>query len=124
MKGRFRVFSLKRLLLSIVLGFLIPFSYALILFKLGRLRRSIFEIVIAPIRWPFSLVMFFLGRQPTNAELPAALIFLIVCNVALYGSLIYLVLLAVAAVRRKRAVVPPPPLPNALESVPTDSSTL
>jgi hypothetical protein len=125
MKGRFRVFSLKRLLLSVVLGFLIPFSYVLTLFKLRRLRRSIFEVVITPIRWPFSLMMYFLGRQPTKQELPAAFVFLMVCNVALYGSLIYLVLLAVAAVRRKRATVPsPPPLPDPLESVPTNSTTL
>ena len=124
MKGRFRIFSFKRLLLSIVLGFLIPFSYLLILFNLGRPPRPGFQVVITPIRWPFSLVVFFLGRQPTNAERPAAFTFLIVCNVVLYGSLIYSVLLAVAAVRRKRATVPQPPMPDTLESVPTHSTTL
>jgi hypothetical protein len=121
MKRRFRIFSIKRLLLSIVLGFLIPASYAFALFKLGHFRRSIFEVVITPIRWPLSLVMFLLGREPSNEELPAAFVFLIVCNIALYGSLIYLILLAVAAVRRKRESLPLPPLPLPLPLPPPDS---
>lgn len=75
MKRRLRVFSIKRLLLSILLGFLIPVSYVLTLFKLGRIRRSIFEVVITPVRWPLSLVMFFLGREPSNEELPLRLSF-------------------------------------------------
>lgn len=121
MKRRFKIFSIKRLLLSIVIGFLIPISYGFMLFNLGRFRRSVFEVVITPIRWPLSLLMFVLGRQPSNQELPAAFAFAILCNTALYGTITYLVLLAVAAVRRERAALPLPPLPDPLESDATSS---
>jgi hypothetical protein len=110
-EARVRVFSVRRLLLSLVLGFVIPVSYLLMLARLGpgRVKRSQFEILIIPIRWPFSLWLFLTQRPPVGRELIVAFIFLAVCNTALYGTIIYAVLFAVSLVRRKPAALEPPP---------------
>ena len=110
--GRVRVFSIKRVILSLVLGFVIPVSYTFMLMRFGpgELRRSQFEILITPIRWPLSLWLFVMQHQPTTERgIIVAFVFMAVCNTVLYGTMVYAVLLAVSLVRQKPAALEPPP---------------
>lgn len=110
---RVRIFSLKRLLLSVVLGFLLPLSYAIILSEASdRTGKTAPEFMRAPFGWPRPLWIFLMGRQPSEGDLITGVIFLALCNIALYGAITYAVLLALSMVRRKRAVNDPPPPPE------------
>lgn len=86
--ARIRVFSVKRLILSIVLGFLLPLSYAIILSEaIDRTGRPAPEVMVTPFGWPRPLWIFLMGRQPSESDLIAGIVFLTVCNIALYGAI-------------------------------------
>jgi hypothetical protein len=117
---RVRIFSLKRLLLSVVLGFLLPLSYAIILSEASdRTGKTAPEFMVSPFGWPRPLWIFLMGRQPEENDLINGIIFLALCNIVLYGAITYAVLLALSAVRHKRTVLEPPPPP---EHSPTEQS--
>ncbi len=117
--ARVGIFSVKRILLSIVLGFLLPLSYAIMLSEASDLTgKTAPEFLVTPFGWPRPLWIFLMGRQPSESDLTGGIIFLALCNIALYGAMTYLVLLAISMVRLKRAGVEPPPTPEPLHSGP------
>jgi len=53
-----------------------------------------------------------MGRQPREGDLLIGLLFIAVCNIVLYGILVYFSLFALSMLRRKQpedGPVPPPP---------------
>lgn len=115
--ARLRIFSLKRLVLSIVLGFLLPLSYAVILSLASDLTGRVApEFLVTPFGWPRRLWIFLLGRHPSDYDVVGGLVFMALSNIALYGAAAYAVLLAVSVIRRKRVVLNPPPTPEHFNS--------
>lgn len=110
---RVRIFSLKRIILSFVLGFLLPLGYAFVLSEafdhMGKIPP---DFMVMPFGWPRPLWIFLMGRQPSEADLTTGLIFMALCNVLLYGMITYSILLAVSAARRSATVYDPPPPPE------------
>lgn len=107
-----RFFSIKRLLLSVVLGFLLPLAYALTLSFVSDITgKAAPDFMVAPFGWPRPLWVLLLGRQPTEADVWGGILFLVACNILLYGTIVYVALLMFSLFRRKRAdyVTPPPP---------------
>lgn len=108
-----KLFSLKRLLLALVLGFLIPLSYAFLLSEASDLAgKSVPEFLVAPFGWPRPLWIFLMGRQPLEGDLIGGMIFMAGCNIALYGTVVYAGLLGLSWARRKPTNEEPPPLPE------------
>jgi hypothetical protein len=87
--------SIKKLVISLVGGIIVPFSYLLIAAPLADNIDSpaIQLLLLMPLVWP--------GYLWSN------LTFLIVCDILLYGLITYAVFQAVT----KEAVRPPPPPP-------------
>lgn len=112
LKSKVRIFSWKRLVLSLVLGFLLPLSYAVLLSQVfdytGKLTP---EFLVTPFGWPRPLWIFLMGRQPTENDLLIGLLFIAVCNIALYGTIVYISLFGLSLLRRKQTVDEPPPPP-------------
>jgi hypothetical protein len=111
MKGRFRIFSLKRLLLSIALGLLFLVSYVFVLFLIDQAGKIPPHMMLVVIGWPRPLWVLLEG-QFSDANMIRGFTFFALCDTALYAVLIYPVLLAVSLVRHKRAALDPPPLPE------------
>ena len=112
-----RFFSVWRLLLSVVLGLLLPLGYAFLLSSaFDYLHRTPPDYLIWPIGWPRPLWILTMGRQPRESDYVYGLTFVILCNVALYGSMVYGVLTMLALVRRRRVEYEPPPPPEVNKS--------
>src|SRR6266446_6868956 len=110
--SRVRIFSIRRILLSCVLGFLAPLSYALALSLASDYTgKSAPDFMTYPFGWPRPLWIFLMGRQPSEGDIIFGLVFVALCNIALYGALIYVALSAVQLLRHKAAEpgMPPPP---------------
>lgn len=111
--ARVRIFSFKRLLVSVVLGVLVLTGYSFGLYQVYRMsghRPPAFMLVI--IGWPLRL-WGLLGGQFTYESRFITLLVFVFCNVALYSTIIYLALLALSLVRRRPAVLDtPPPQPE------------
>lgn len=89
--------SMKRLALSLLGGFLLPFLYSLVVAPLTpyfKNYRTLDFLVAVPVRWPI-LILDALGVSPFEGE-GALLLYLVSCNVIFYGSLIYFVLFALS----------------------------
>jgi hypothetical protein len=105
---------MRRLLLSVAGGFVIPFLYSIITGPLSLYIESerIKHLLWIPIGWPkliyFRLITSATGRLP-DIDDNTYLIIAIVCNVALYGALTYLYLLARSLRKPKTYPEPPPP---------------
>ena len=108
---------MKRLALAVICGFAIPFLYSVIFGPLSTYIRSdtLDQLVYVPIGWPKLILM---RLVPLNAfpfrdgDSTFLLIYIISCNVILYGLLSYLLLLGFSLSRRGRVLrlrVPPPP---------------
>jgi|SRR5882672_278945 len=111
--SRIRIFSIKRILLSCVLGFLIPLSYAVALSLFSDYTgRFIPELMVYPFGWPRPLWIFLMGRQPLESDIILGIVFLALCNVALYGMLVYIGLSALQFLRHKPAGPELPPMPQ------------
>lgn len=107
-----RVFSMKRVLVSLVLGFLLPLSYALLLsFAYDFLKKPTPQFLVWPFGWPRPLWILLMGRQPSEADLLSGIAFMAACNVLLYGSLVYVSLFVLSLIRRQPTEAEPPPLP-------------
>jgi hypothetical protein len=105
---------MKRLLLSLLGGFVIPLLYAIIVGPLSTYTESwrIKYILWAPIGWP-RILQFYLFSSPFGpgqriGDATFAVI-QIACDVALYGSLTYIFLLTRSLRKRKSYTGPPPP---------------
>jgi hypothetical protein len=112
-KSAVRFFSIKRLLLSSVLGFLLPLSYAFALSIVSDYtRKPAPDFMVLPFGWPRPIWIFFMGRQPAEADLATGLLFMAGCNIALYGFFIYAALLMISILRMKPVDNEPPPPPD------------
>ena len=108
-----RIFSIKRLGLAVVLGFLLPFSYAFTLSEVADYtKQRIPDSLVMPFGWPRPIWIFLMGRQPTEADIIGGIIFLALCNIALYGALSYAALTLLSLLRRKEVEFEPPPPPE------------
>jgi len=107
-----RIFSMRRILLSCVLGFLVPLSYAFAL-SLGSdyTGKSVPDFMVNPFGWPRPLWILLMGRQPLEDDIIPGIVFIAMCNIALYGGLVYLTLSALQLLKSKPADarLPPPP---------------
>ena len=112
-----RVFSVRRVLLSCVLGFLVPLSYAFMLSTVyDYAQRPTPQFLAWPFGWPRPLWVLAMGREPTEADLWHGVIFIAVCNTLLYGVVVYAALTVLSMLRRGGADFEPPPPPERLDS--------
>lgn len=108
-----RVFSIKRLGMSLVLGFLLPLGYAIFLSELyDFLKKPTPQFLAWPFGWPRPLWIFLMGRQPTEDDLVFGIAFMAACNVLLYGLLVYVSLSVLSRIRRRPVHDELPPLPT------------
>ncbi len=108
-----RIFSVKRIALSVVLGFLMPLSYAFGLSAMSdHTGKAAPEFMVMPFGWAISLWFLLLGRQPEEGDLLPGILFLAFCNIALYGTLSYAVLTVLSLRRRKQVEYELPPSPE------------
>ncbi len=110
--SRIRIFSIRRILLSCVLGLLVPLSYAFALSEFSDYTgRAVPDFMVHPFGWPRPLWIFLMGRQPLEGDIIFGIIFLALCNIALYGALIYIALSALQLLKHKPPdpALPPPP---------------
>jgi hypothetical protein len=110
---------MKRLALSLLGGFLLPFLYAIIVGPLTQYiqsYRTLNFFATVPVRWPI-LIFYWLGELPSESEL-LLLLYIVGCNVIFYGSLIYFVLFALSK-RKKTSPLPPAPDNTGTANVPT-----
>jgi hypothetical protein len=103
----FYSYCMKRLVLSIVCGFLVPITFTVMaVFVAAYVRSPILkQLVGIPVRWPL-LIHWRLAYLP----FPILLLYVTVCNVFFYGVLSYWILWMLS--RRKaqdRYRFPPPP---------------
>lgn len=112
-----RIFGIKRLGLAALLGFLLPLSYALILSEVSDYTgKPVPDFMVMPFGWPRPIWIFLMGRQPTEADILGGIIFMALCNIALYGAISYASLTMLAVLRRKRVEYEPPPPPQQTHS--------
>lgn len=107
-----RIFTIGRLLISFVLGFLLPLSYAVALSLFSDYTgKSAPEFMVFPFGWPRPLWIFLMGRQPLESDIILGIVFMALCNIALCGTLSYLALSALQVLRHKPPDpgLPPPP---------------
>lgn len=100
--------GIKRLLVSLIGGILLPFSYFLLVVPLIELFRSktIGALLLMPLVWPSVLYIFLFGATKNQA---INVLFTIICDVILYGLVTYGVLLALHKERERPEAPPPPP---------------
>ncbi|HEU5237018.1 MAG TPA: hypothetical protein VFU37_07740 [Pyrinomonadaceae bacterium] len=108
-----RIFSIKRLALSLILGFVLPLSYAFVLSEgFDLLQRPTPQFLVWPFGWPRPLWILLMGRQPSEGDLIAGILFMALGNILVYGFIVYC-LLGVFALLRKKPIeigpAPPPP---------------
>jgi hypothetical protein len=108
----------KRLLLSVVGGFGIPFLYSIMAVFLSPHfgNDRIKYLFWVPIGWPKILYFYVLlpfSNRALNLEDDGLLVIMIACDVILYGSLTYSLLL-LRSFRKVKAHTEPPPGPTFL----------
>lgn len=101
--------GIKRLLISVTGGILVPFSYFLLIFPLIELIKSqaLGAVLLMPLIWPRVLYILLFGSAGNQTTY---VMFTIVCDVILYGLITYAVLLALFG--KKPQLKPPPPPPQ------------
>ena len=100
---------MKRLALSLIGGFLLPFLYSIIVGPLTpyiKNNKTLDFLAMVPVRWPI-LLLYQLRVMPFESE-PWLLLYMVSCNVIFYGSLIYFVQFALSK-RKKTSRLPPAP---------------
>ncbi len=100
------------MVLSAVLGFLLPLSYAFMLSELSDFTgKMVPDFMVMPFGWPRPLWILLMGRQPEEADVLPGLLFMALCNIALYGVIVYAVLSMLSMIRRRQVDYEPPPPP-------------
>lgn len=107
-----RMSGIERLLVSLAGGILVPFGYFLLILPLVELTGSLgfsmalHQVLFMPLFWPQYLYIFLFGltgNQTIN------ILFLVACNIILYGLITYAVLSALYRKRVQPELPPPPP---------------
>ena len=106
---------MKRLLLSVLGGFVIPFLYTALFGPLSLYTHSerINHLLWIPIGWPQILYFYLFSPLSVNAPHIAdntLFIIQIVCDVTLYGTLTYIFLLMRSLKKPTTYDEPPPPI--------------
>jgi hypothetical protein len=112
----------KRLLLSLLGGFLIPFAYSVAVGPLTPYIEDprLNQLAMLPVRWPVMFIehlfpLWWLSISWQQGQEVWLLFYIIICNVALYSAATYVLLWQFA--KRKASVEPaPPPEPPSFES--------
>ncbi len=102
---------MKRLLLSVACGFLIPFCYIIITRPLSTYveNHHLLFLLDLPTGWPRSLIFRYCSpRCPLDGG-ATLFVIIIASNVALYGTLTYFVLWLRSLRKPKVYATPPPP---------------
>jgi hypothetical protein len=102
---------MKRLALSLLGGFVLPFLYSIIVGPLTpyiRHNPTLNLLATVPVRWPV-LLLSWLRVFPFESEF-SVLLYIVSCNVILYGIMVYFVLFALSK-RKKTNLSPPAPSP-------------
>lgn len=117
-----RSFSFKRIVLSVFVGFMLQVNYLLLLFLFFEYTgKNPSEIFVIPVAWPRVLWDFLVDQPRSDANRNAGLLFITICNTAVYGAISYVALLAISRLKRKPMVLEPPPMPEQFDSHPTTS---
>jgi hypothetical protein len=100
---------MKRLALSVIGGFVIPFLYSIIVGPLTPYIKNpaLDQLAMYPVRWPI-LLLFRLGFVPFENEI-AILVYIIVCDVFLYSLLTYFLLWRLSKRKNVAQRLPPNP---------------
>ncbi len=108
-----RLFSIKRIILASILGFLLPLGYAFMLSVASDYTgKTVPDFMVIPFGWPRPVWIFLTGRQPLEFDIIVGLLFMALCNIALYGTLSYAALLIFSVMRNKEVNYEPPPMPK------------
>jgi hypothetical protein len=102
---------MKRLLASVLGGFLVPFVYLVIAGPLSAYveNRTLLFLLDLPYGWPRVLLYrYCFPRCPFDGEVTFVVV-IIACNVLLYATLTYFVLWLRALRKPKAQTAPPPP---------------
>lgn len=99
---------MKRLALSILLGVVIPFLYAIVVGLLTAYieNRTVSHYLIFPVRWPILILFRLVPLDVLNEVI--MVVALIVGNVLLYTLLSYCLLLAFSKPKTTSRLPPPP----------------
>ena len=108
---------MKRILLSLVVGFLFPFLYAIVTGPLTlNIKNYTFKRLLeVPVRWPILVLQRAVGfegldRFPFRDEDQLVLLaYFIICNTALYSALTYVLLWFIKKPKRSSSELPPQP---------------
>jgi hypothetical protein len=96
----------------LILGFIVPLSYAFILSETSDLLgRATPDFLVWPFGWPRPIWILLMGRQPSENDLISGILFMAIGNILLYGMIIYLALLVLSLIRRKQPDIAPSPPP-------------
>lgn len=111
---------MKRLAVSVVSGFAIPFLYTIIVgpASLYVESQTLNRFAEYPVRWPILILLHFasfdsLGSFPfRDQDATIMFVYIVVCNVALYTVLTYSLLWVFSKRKSKVHESPPPPPPH------------
>jgi len=119
---RIRTLSLKRVILSIVVGFICPLSFLLTLFLIFYFTgKDPSENLVMLVAWPRMLWDLLAGQPRSDANLATGLLFIAICDTVVYGAITYVILTAVSVVRPKTVALEPPPTPQEIHPDPLNS---
>lgn len=119
---RIRIFSLKRVILSNVVGFMCPASFLLTLFLIFYFTgKDPSENVVMLVAWPRVLWDLLADQPRSDANLATGLLFIAICDTVVYGAITYVILTAVSVVTPKTVALEPPPTPQEIHPGPLNS---
>ena len=101
---------MKRLALALLGGFLIPFTYAIIVGPLSLYiaNPTVSDLLSYPVRWPI-LILFRFGTFPLEPNEVVLFIYIVACDVLLYSLLSYFLLWRFSKRRKRDLYLPPEP---------------
>ena len=119
---RIDIFSPKRVILSIFVGFMCPMVFLLTLFVIfSSIGKRPSQNVMLLVTWP-KVVWDVLVDQPrSGANVAGGLLVMGICDTAVYGAITYVILTAVSVVRPNTAALEPPPTPQEFHPGPPNS---
>lgn len=119
---RITIFSPKRVVLSIFVGFMCPMVFLLTLFVIfSSTGKSPSQDVMLPVTWPKVVWDVLIDQPRSGANVAGGLLVMGICDTAVYGAITYLILTAVSVVRPTTATLDPPPTPEEFHPGPPNS---